>query len=129
VNDSFANGFSFNGMAKDVMDKMTARLGLEWSIQNNEVQTLIEGGDNGSEVALLTPATGLIGTPEPVTDVTVSEKAGWKVRALLQPKAEPGSLIALDSDIVKGVFKISSVTHLGDTYANPWESTMEVYER
>lgn len=41
---TWANGFSFYGAARKALDKVVAGTGLEWSIQNSELQIVNRNG-------------------------------------------------------------------------------------
>lgn len=70
---AYPNGYSYCGQAFRALDKIAEYLGAEWSIQNNEIQVLVRGGVVRQQAVLISPDTGLIGSPEP-EDKTFSEK-------------------------------------------------------
>ncbi len=137
----YHKGFSFSGLAADCLDKLCNGFDLEWSVQNNVLQILQRRLDNGSEVVLLSPGTGLIGSPERILDYRGCLKdeddptqevqpmrvyilkprrvlKGWKVPALLQPLIEPGGRVMLQcADIPEAtLFRVWEVKHKGDTH-------------
>lgn len=99
-------------------------LGLSWSVQNGAFQflrvdapfTLVQG-------PLISPATGLIGTPR--TDVEKDGKTIVVGSALLLPDMTPGKRFALQSETVSGVYTARKTSHIGDTHGNDWRVEFE----
>lgn len=133
-NQTLDTGLSFIGPAREALDSLTEYAGLDWSIQGGELKFTVIEGDDGSTPIPLSPATGLVGFPKRLyakkTKTGKIQKGtfdGWAVEALLQPKAEPGGLVTIESfDIAKAEFKIVNVQHKGDTHGKEWTTTMEV---
>jgi hypothetical protein len=134
---AYANGFSFVGLAKDALTKVTKYMGLNWSIQNNEIRLIPFDGDDKTRAVNLSPETGLIGSPERLTGSTrkakglsKKDKPGWRFRSLLQPKINPtGKILVTSREIKEGsTFTVFNVTHAGDNYGSEWETTIEVRE-
>jgi len=130
----FVNGFSFAGPFKFILDKLSSKLNLEWSIQDNELQIISVGGTNKKEAIHLTSQTGLIGTPERVQDLTKqkkTERPGWRVTSLLFPKISIGGLISIESRSIKkgSFFRVINIEHKGDTWGNEWNTFSEIEER
>jgi len=71
----YANGFAFVGRARDGLTKACEFMGLEWSIQNREVQILGKGGVYRKQAYVLSPSSGLIGSPEPEAKTMTDEAA------------------------------------------------------
>jgi hypothetical protein len=59
----YPGGFAFAGRVRDGMVRACKYLGLEWSIQNREVQVLTVGGTLGRQALVVSPTTGMIGHP------------------------------------------------------------------
>lgn len=70
-------GFAFVGRVRDAMDKVCEYGGLEWSIQNREIQVIKKGGVFKQKAYLLSPDTGLMGSPM-LESKTMTEKAAAK---------------------------------------------------
>ena len=133
----YANGFSFVGLAKDALTKVTEFLGLDWSIQNNEVKLTLFDSDDLTRSMFLSEETGLIGSPERLSasvrkakKKTNKDKPGWKFTSLLLPKINPKNKIAVSSDEIpdNSVFTVSNVSHNGDTHGSDWNTVTEVRE-
>ena len=154
----YPEGFAFVGRSREAMAKACDYLGLEWSLQNREVQILKKGKAFKEQAFLLSSDTGMIGSPEQESK-TMTEKAaakkgftegqkgvrvtfgedagqtatkekklevsGFKVKSLLQPTAQPGGYVCVESlGIKKEFFRIESLVHVGDTHANDWHSEL-----
>ena len=130
---TFNNGFAFNGNTKDVLDKLTKIVGINWSIQNNEIRYVKKGESDKTLKIILNPDTGLLYSPERIKlkkgEVTTKENTvGWKVISFLQPKAIPGGQVELSSREVGNnkLFRIINVQHDGDTHEKDFHTTMEL---
>lgn len=125
--DITQNGFSASGTAKLVVDKIISKQKLEFSIQNNETQILKPDQDTGEEAILLTPQTGLIGSPSVgLIGKKASKKEGISFRALIQTtKFRPGRLVNIVSRDMDGFFKIVKASFNGDTHSEPWFADCE----
>jgi hypothetical protein len=103
-----------------------------------------------SKIILLSPETGLIGSPEKLRDDSIalygtqnrkketikvvgatgkkyrkSVGGGYKIKSLLQPFVEPGSVVQVKSDTINDVqFRVVEVEHVGDTHGNDWYSNI-----
>lgn len=133
LNGTFRQGFSFSGQSTDAMNKVTAAFGLNWSIQNGHLQITEKGKPANKKAILLTPETGLIGSPQLVDDVSTERKKhtkmlGIRIECLLNPRIEPGGVIEVRSREKKGFYRVVTVEHRGDTHADDWKSTVEAVE-
>ncbi len=142
---SYPNGFAFAGYARHALTKICEASGLEWSVQNNELQIIAGGGSTGVRALVFSADSGLIGSPERIikspdkANKTKKKKtskkkekpekqAGWKIRALLAPTATPCDAARVESMTVTGWFKMESVKHVGDTHGDKWHSEIELIE-
>jgi len=73
----YVNGFAFVGRVRDAMDKACEYAGLEWSIQNRQIQIIRKGGVLRQQAIVLSSETGLIESPEQESK-TMTEKAAAK---------------------------------------------------
>jgi hypothetical protein len=144
------NGLSYHGPASGLLDKVTQGTGLEWSVQNGNLQVIQQGmvtTRQGIELAL---DSGLIYSPERIrkarhsagggsvlTGVTSTkakkakakkEYEGWQVKSLLMPMINPGDRIKLTSRFVDGVFRVHEIKHTGDSHEGDWISEMKVVD-
>lgn len=131
--DQFINGITLSGNTRDHLTTLTNRQGLDWSVQNNQLQILPKNGSTLQEVVYLDRDTGLIGDPfiekvfrpELSKDKKQVESSGVKLLSLLNPSLNPGRQIEVDSEFISGLFTIKKVTHIGDTHGQQWYSEIE----
>lgn len=76
-NKTYPQGFSFVGRTREAMTKVCNYLGLEWSIQNQEIQVLTKGGSLKRTAIVISSDTGMIGSPA-FEAKTMSDKAAAK---------------------------------------------------
>lgn len=117
-NSQYANGVALSGLVKDRLDDICKKNGLQWSIQNGIVQVVPEGETTTDAPILLSPDTGLIGSPS-------KTKEGVEFTSLLQPKLIPGRPVQLESKFLKGLFKVYKVSHEGDSETEQFLSKVE----
>jgi hypothetical protein len=131
ISGVYQEGVSFSGNVGDVLNQVTRKAGIGWSIQNRNLQLLDKFNPNQSRGVLLTPTTGLIASPEPLDDPESETErqrgSGFVVRCLLNPKIVPGDRLEIKSREVEGVFRVDTVRHRGDTRGAQWMTEAEVY--
>ena len=112
--ETLQNGMSVTGSARGTLKKLTDKQGLEYSIQDNELQILKEGNSTTDEAILLTPETGLIGKP-------IEREKGIEFKALIQTtKMRPGRKVKIVSSEINGVYVIRKAHYKGDTHGEDW---------
>jgi hypothetical protein len=94
----YPGGFAFVGRVRDAMDKVCENSGLEWSIQNREIQVIPKGGVFKQRAYVLSPASGLLGSPSQESR-TMTEKAAAKEGITSK---QPGVRVILKRDKVDG---------------------------
>lgn len=139
------NGFSFYGAARVALHKVVQGSGLEYSIQNGELQVIERCGVTPRKGFVLSAQSGLLGNPERIrqsakekadskgSERTKSERQqadGWRVTSLLLPGLNPGDLVKLESRQAVDWFRVESLKHSGDWSASGnWHTTMELLDR
>lgn len=121
----YPHGVAINGRASEELVKLMTSLGLEASIQDGQLQVLRSNETLSGQAVLLTPETGLIGTPSYGSSEEGKESKGpptLKVKSFLQPSLRPGVQVKVESAAVRGYFKVKSVTHAGDSRSGDWVS-------
>ena len=73
-NKIYPQGFAFVGRTREAMTSVCNYLGLEWSIQNQEIQVIKKGGSVKRTAIVLSSDTGMIGSPA-LEAKTMSEQA------------------------------------------------------
>jgi hypothetical protein len=110
----FARGVNFKGNPARALADICQGLGLEFSIQNGAAQFLPRGQPLAGQAYLLSPASGLIGSP------TVDTAGILSAMTFILPGLNPGAPVAIDSKFVQGNFRILSVEFVGDTFGTEW---------
>lgn len=122
-------------MAKEALDDVCNYLGLQWSIQNEELVLLPINVAARKTPHQINIDTGMIGVPEQFTYRAqylpgAARLIGWRVKTLLRPEILPGDEVRIQSTKVNfnldASYKVIAIVHNGDTHGNPWDSTLEV---
>lgn len=114
-----SNGVVLNGRSSQQMTRVLDAAGLEWSIQDGQLQVLEPGKALELDAVVLTPATGLLGSPD------LGERGRIECTSLLQPTIIPGRIIRVDSKQVSGDFVADVVEHDGDNRGQRFETMVE----
>lgn len=113
------SGLVAHGNSAQQLTALLGSVGMEWSVQDGELQILDQGRALANEAIVLTPETGLVGSPEPGHKGTV--KAVSRIITGLQP----GSRVLIESQEVRGMFRIERVDCSGDTSQDDWYQHLE----
>ncbi len=113
--DSFVTGYVAHGRASNVLDELLRSVGLTWSIQDGALQVLSSTEAVPGEGLLISASSGLVGSPEYGNPEKKGGPAPLIVKSLLQPTARCGALIALESESHRGTYRITKLSHSGDT--------------
>lgn len=110
-NTKLERPYSMCGSCTRELDTLGRGYGFYWNIQN-ETMEIIPGDGYLPGMILISPETGMIGTP------TITDN-GIKVKALIQPNARPNRLVKVESQVLrmnrKGEqYRISEITFSGD---------------
>lgn len=124
--DSFLQGYSAHGPAVREVDRVMKAAGLEWSIQDGRLQILQPGKPSDERAILLSPQTGLVGSPDHCKPGRDDDTAALKARSLLQGGLRPGRTVEVRSNAVRGFYRCEKVTHEGDTHGQEWYSSLEM---
>ena len=134
---NYLNGFTFSGLAKDLLDQIAKQTGTEFNVQDGEIRILPPDATDTQTAVLITPETGLVGFPTKTKD-------GVTFKSLLNPNLKPGRAVKLESKQFQGEFgaksdkkasqslsdsgaiiKVRKVVFDGDTEEGSWFSTVE----
>lgn len=134
----YATGFKGVDLAKNILDNTCRKLGLTWSVQNNNLVIVHRSIGTNKPPVEINANTGMIGIPERFTDKrqylyralppNEAPKPGWKIRTLLNPSILPGDRVkikSLKADI-DGLYYVLTIRHEGDNYGPQFESILEV---
>lgn len=123
--DQFAQGYVAHGRASTELDRILRTAGFEWSIQDGALQLLKPGQTSKRQAVLLSPETGLVGSPEHGAPDKKGKPSVMKCKSLLQPSIVPGGRVELRSQNVQGQYRVEKVKHTGDTAGGDWYSEVE----
>jgi hypothetical protein len=116
-------GYVASGDALSQLDRVCRSCGLEWSIQDNQLQLLPRGQPIAEQGIVLTPSSGLIGSPE------LGKGRMVRCRTLMIPNLLPGRRVELRTKHVQGVYRVETTHHKGDyASADEWGIELELKE-
>lgn len=132
-NFKLANGISLSGKAKNALDNITQKAGLQWFISNGQVRIASQKEPTNEPAIVIGPGTGLIGSPQRMQTqgfnaANVNVIDSYKCKILLQPKCVPFRQVNLQTKDVNGFYTIESVQHNGDTYGDEWTTALQVID-
>jgi len=114
----FVTGYTASGPARDTVDSIIRGAGLRWAIQNGVLTIRRRGQPLQVEAVLLSPETGLIGSP------TVDPQGIVTAVCLIQTGIDPGRKVHLKSRQFDGGYQVRSVTYTGSTTEEDWTATL-----
>lgn len=123
--EQFTQGYVAAGRVSTELDRLLKGSGLGWSIQDGKLQVLTERGVTSDAIVLISPDTGLVGSPVHGSPAARGKPQVLRIKSLLQPSIRPGSRVQLEAAEMQGLFKVLEVTHTGDTHGGDWYSELE----
>lgn len=120
-----ASGGALQGSSRREMTRVLGAAGYKWSIQDGQLQILLDGQPTANEALVISQETGMIDSPEYGAPGKKGEPAKLTVKHLLYPAVGPGKKINIIAEFVNGLFVVESVKHTGDTDGGDWLSTIE----
>lgn len=124
----YTQGVALYGPALPILARVLEAKGYELSVQDGKLQVLGKGETTTEEVIVLTPETGLIGSPEVGSPEKKGGKPTLKFESMLDWRLVPGRKVWCRSRHVDGVFIARKVKHDGDTASGPWKSDVEAVQ-
>ncbi|MDO9417041.1 phage protein [Pararhizobium sp.] len=120
--EKFPRPYAVCGLCRDELDTIGRGKNFYWSSQNETLEIIPSDGYVGS-VVLITPDTGMIGTPA-ITD------NGVRVKALLNPEIRPNRRVQIKSQTLEmnaadGMYRVTSVTYSGDNGTGNFDVDIE----
>jgi hypothetical protein len=115
---TFPSAKILHGHTARVIDDIARSAELEWSIQDGAIQFLERGKDNKEPAFFLSPTTGLIESP------TVSNEGELEAKLLMIPGVRPGRICVVESDTIKGQFRLEKCQYRGATWQQDWYITI-----
>jgi hypothetical protein len=109
------SGSALLGPGAQRMTDLCRSAGLEWSIQDGQLQLLNIGAVLATTKAIrIASDSGMVGSP------SVDSQGAVSVKSLLIPGLAPGVLIDLDTLFCKGGYRIEKCRYIGSTYGEAW---------
>ncbi len=119
----YRGGFSDIGQAADILRKVLNKYELRYTIQNEMIYILKGGEVTESSGLLLTPESGLLTIPQPISDKTEetdTEKEAvnkWSFKTMLFPQLIPGAACKVESSAITTEMKITKAKFVGDNWS------------
>lgn len=128
----FDKSYSDQGPTDIILDHIAMRFPFKWSLQNGTILIVGQKVISGTTGFVLNSGTGLLLNPDSIKlyeskiDVDIIEKDKKNILALLQPNLAVNDIIEVDSQDIKGNYRVTKIKHTGDTMANEWYSNIEI---
>lgn len=125
IDGALPAGVTVAGLARDELTRLLAQFGYSWSIQNEQLQVLRDGAVNADEAWTISEETGLVGVPEYSAPTKSKKQRTLTFQTLLFPQLTPGGRVQLEARVVRGLHRMRSVKHVGDTHGQEWTTQVE----
>ena len=113
-------GFAFHGKTKDLLAKILTPNKINWVVSGDKIIFNTVGQPVNTDLVFkISKSTGMVGVPKP------TENSGVEVKTLLNTKINIADKINLDSQFIKGEFKVISILHKGSSRAGDFTTTMD----
>lgn len=119
VGQLFSGGTVVSGNVANELEGLTTSAGLEWSVQDGNLQILARGRALAGTAVRLAPDTGLIGSP------TIDAKGVVRVSCLMIPDLFPGRKVQVESESIRGTYRVERAVYQGDTAGVDWTIDLE----
>lgn len=116
-------GLAIHGPALQELKKIARRGQLDVEIQNGELVVIPFNTAAETLAIVLSPTTGLIGSPEKMVDK--DGKSYVQVRSLILPGLLPRRKVKVDSALVKGTYMVRLAQYTGDLSGQDWYADLE----
>ena len=107
-------GFSYEGRTSDVLEELTAELGISASVQGGKLSLSSDTPPATLRAVLVSAETGMIGTPKRKRSKRKGDRV--EVRVLYRLAIQPGDLVSVKSVAWSGVGVVEEVDASGDTH-------------
>jgi len=122
------HGWTAHGAAASELERVLRAVGYRYSVQDGQVQILAPGQSLPTGVPLLSPQTGLIGSPEMGSPEKAGKPTALKFRSLLRTDVRPGGRVHLRSERYNAIFSLRKVVHTIDTMGGDWYTDFEAVQ-
>jgi len=121
----YPEGRSVDGKIKTVIEEIAEDCGSEVHVTHGTIYILPPGGWH-DEAVLLSPKTGLIGSPKRIESDDENSALLWEAESLLNYRIRAGTLVQIESKQVNGLFAVESGSHVSD--GNEFKTLMQFAE-
>jgi hypothetical protein len=126
------NGQTMAGPARKYLDNLAEEFGCDWWVADGQLQIVSQQSPLPGSVLLVSPDTGLVGSPSAITKERNNRTrvVGVKWTQLLRPDLRPGYLVQLDARDFRGLYVIRKIRFVGDSgYDTSYYADVEATER
>lgn len=113
------NSYTVQGSVAKELEKKFKEWGVKGFVSDGELQILKPGEFLGTEIIVLSPDTGLIGSPELDTSGYI------RLTTLIRPEFLPGYAVNVVTAEYNGNFRIEKMSYNGTTFDNNWYIELE----
>jgi hypothetical protein len=127
----YPGAFADIGQAADILREVLNKYDLRYTVQNEMIYILKDGEASESTGLRLTPETGLLTSPQPVsdkteeTDTTKEAANRWAFRTMLFPQLIPGAACKVESSTITTEMKIAKAKFTGDNWLSDFAIDIE----
>ncbi len=114
IKSAYPRGTAFCGNAAEALTRLCYSAGLEWSIQNGQIQVLELGKPLLGKVVEISADTGMVGSP------SCDNKKVVSFTTLLIPELVPGAQVFLNTANLKGFYRLEAVEYTGEVMGDEW---------
>lgn len=105
-------GLTLSGSTNELFTQILASIGLNWTVTNGKLALFRFGESSDAKAKLLSPTTGLIGSPK------MGKQGEVKVTSLISEGQLPGNRVKVESQFINGIFTILESQLSGDTHGD-----------
>lgn len=109
------SGLAVTGKLIDQFEKLMKEIDAKISTQDDKIEIIWENSNNKNDIVLLSPNSGLIGSPKRKNNNYIEFKS------LLIPIISPGGLVKIESRNINDYYRIEKINYVGDTHGRSWE--------
>lgn len=121
----YPEGRSVDGTIRSVIEKIAEDCRSEVTVADGTIHVLPRDG-HYDEAVLLSPSTGLIGSPKRIESDDENSALLWEAESLLNYRIRAGTLVQIESKQVNGLFAVESGSHVSD--GNEFKTVMQLAE-
>lgn len=114
----YPDGWAFQGQWRQALDEILQPEGYYWTIQGGVIYVLSELSDVPGNVPLLSPDTGLAGSP------TRTDK-GCNLESIMNPAIIAGRATQVTSQFFNGLYRNVNVSHQFSNYGKDWKTSAQ----